>query len=59
MNLHGPTVSLVPLALEHVADFCRYSAEPTLWDWWLRKPPVDEPTMRAEVEIALDAQAKG
>lgn len=57
--MHGPTVSLVPLSLDHVPDFLRYSADPTLWTWWLRPPPVDVATMRAEVELALAQQAAG
>lgn len=57
--MHGPTISLVPLSLDHVDDFLRYSADPTLWTWWLRQPPVDAATMRAEVALALAQQASG
>src|SRR5215471_12653465 len=57
--MKGTTVALVPLALEHVSDFLRYSSDPTLWTWWLRQPPVDAATMRSEVETALVQQKNG
>jgi hypothetical protein len=57
MTLTGSTISLVPLSLRHLANLLRYSKEPELWTWWLRKPPVDEPGMRAEIELALRQQA--
>ncbi|QYM78400.1 GNAT family N-acetyltransferase [Horticoccus luteus] len=57
--MEGPTISLVPLSLDHVSDFLRYSADPTLWTWWLRPPPIDAATMRAEVTLALEQAATG
>ena len=57
--LAGPTISLVPLSLEHVADYLRYSPDVTLWTWWLREPPLDERTMREEVTRALEQQTNG
>lgn len=59
ITLDGTHVSLVPLSLDYVSDLCRYSGEPTLWTWWLRKPPVDLATMEQEVELALRQQAAG
>jgi RimJ/RimL family protein N-acetyltransferase len=59
MTLTGATVSLVPLRLAHVADFLKYSKEPSLWIWWLRRPPNDEATMVQEVELALSQLANG
>jgi RimJ/RimL family protein N-acetyltransferase len=58
-TMRGTTVELVPLMLEHVSDFLRYSSDPTLWTWWLRQPPVDAATMRSEVETALAQQRSG
>lgn len=59
ISLEGTRVSLVPLRLEHVAELLRHAADPTLWTWWLRRPPVDEATMRAEIALALQQQATG
>jgi RimJ/RimL family protein N-acetyltransferase len=59
ISLRGTLVSLVPLSLDHVSDLCRYSAEPTLWTWWLRPPPVDVATMKQEVGQALHQHATG
>ncbi|MEO6876618.1 MAG: GNAT family protein [Opitutaceae bacterium] len=59
MVLSGNTVELVPLSFDHIADFLRHSPDPSLWTWWLRKPPVDEAAMRAEVETALAQQKQG
>ncbi|MCC5839992.1 MAG: GNAT family N-acetyltransferase [Opitutales bacterium] len=53
------TLSLVPLSLRHVDDFVRYCGEPSLWTWWLRKPPLDAEGMRNEVERALAQQKSG
>ena len=58
-NMKGTNVALVPLSLEHVSDFLRYSSDPTLWTWWRRQPPVDAATMRNEVEAALAQQKSG
>jgi len=55
----GDSVSLVPLSLTHVDDFARYSGDPSLWTWWLRKPPIDSEGMRQEVELALTQQRTG
>ena len=57
MTFAGPTIALIPLSPDHLDDFCRYSVDASLWTWWLRKPPVDRETMRAQIEQAL-AQAK-
>ena len=59
MILIGATVSLVPLSLNHLADLLVYSREPELWTWWLRRPPMDEPAMRAEIDLALRQEASG
>jgi RimJ/RimL family protein N-acetyltransferase len=59
ITLVGQRVSLVPLALEHIPDFLRYSGDPDLWRWWLRQPPIDEHTMRREVEFALAQRDAG
>ncbi len=53
------SVSLVPLSLQHVEDFLRYSGDASLWTWWLRKPPMDSEGMRREVELALTQQRNG
>jgi len=57
--MNGPTVSLVPLSLDHVGDFVRYSGDVSLWTWWLRRPPVDLEGMSREVEAALVQQGEG
>jgi RimJ/RimL family protein N-acetyltransferase len=57
--MKGTTVTLVPLSLEHVSDFLRYSNDSTLWTWWLRPPPIDAKAMRAEVELALAEEKRG
>ena len=57
--MRGKTIALVPLSLDHVSDFLRHSTDPTLWTWWLRKPPVDVDTMRNEVTAALAQQKSG
>lgn len=57
--MNGPTVSLVPLTLDHVGDFVRYCGDASLWTWWLRKPPVDAERMSCEVEAALAQQREG
>lgn len=59
MTLTGPVISLIPLQLEHVVSFLKYSAEPSLWEWWQRPPPVNEAAMRVEVGLALSQQAAG
>jgi RimJ/RimL family protein N-acetyltransferase len=59
MILAGTTIDLVPLELAHIADFLKYSAETSLWTWWSRPPPLDEPAMRKEVELALAQKADG
>ena len=56
LRLEGATVSLVPLSITHLPDLLRHAADPSLWQWWIRKPPLDEVTMRAEIELALAAQ---
>ena len=58
-KMKGTTVALVPLSLEHVSDFLRYSNGSTLWTWWLLQPPIDAGTMRSEVEKALAQQKSG
>ena len=57
--MKGTTIALVPLSLDHLSDFLRYSGDPTLWTWWLRKPPVDADTMRSEITAALEQQKIG
>lgn len=57
--MKGRSVSLVPLSLDHLSDFLRYCDEPSLWTWWLRKPPVDADGMRNEIELALAEQQSG
>lgn len=59
LTLTGPTVSLVPLSLEHAGDLLKYSREPSLWTWWLRAPPTDEIAMRKEIELALSQRDAG
>jgi RimJ/RimL family protein N-acetyltransferase len=58
MGIKGKTVSLVALSLKQVGDLCRYSHEPSLWTWWIRKPPIDPATMRAEIEVALEHERR-
>ncbi len=57
--MNGRTISLIPLSLDHVSDFLRYSGDLSLWTWWLRKPPPDADGMRREVESALAQQKRG
>ncbi len=57
--MKGVTIALVPLSIEHVDDFLKHSSDPTLWTWWLRKPPIDAATMRSDVESALIQQKNG
>ena len=57
--MKGITIALVPLSIEHVDDFLKHSSDPTLWTWWLRKPPIDAATMRSDVEFALIQQKSG
>lgn len=52
-------MALVPLSIEHVGDLVKHSGDPTLWTWWMREPPLDLETMRAEVELALLQQKNG
>jgi len=59
LSLKGPSVSLVPLSIDHLADFARYCGEQSLWTWWLRKPPVDVEGMRSEIALALQQQSSG
>ncbi len=58
LRLDGTTVSLVPLARAHLADLSRGGADPDLWQWWIRKPPLDETGMRGEIELALALQTR-
>jgi RimJ/RimL family protein N-acetyltransferase len=58
-KMQGTTVALVPLSVEHIGDFLRYSGDSNLWAWWLRQPPMDAETMRSEVELALMQQKSG
>ena len=58
LRLDGATVSLVPLSITHLPDLLRHAADPALWQWWIRKPPLDEATMRAEIELALTQQGR-
>jgi RimJ/RimL family protein N-acetyltransferase len=57
--MKSTTIALVPLAIEHVSGFLKFSSDPALWTWWLRKPPIDADTMRSEVELALNQQQSG
>jgi len=59
VELIGATVSLVPLELSQLPDLLKYSGDANLWTWWVRRPPVDETTLRAEIESALASQATG
>lgn len=58
-RLKGEAVVLVPLSLEHLGDLLRHSSDPSLWTWWLRKPPVDADTMRSEITSALEHEKSG
>jgi RimJ/RimL family protein N-acetyltransferase len=57
--MKGITVALVPLSIEHVDGLLKHASDPTLWTWWLRKPPIDMETMLSEVESALIQQKNG
>ena len=59
LRLEGATVLLVPLSITHLPDLLRHAADPSLWQWWIRKPPLDEATMRTEIELALAARDCG
>jgi RimJ/RimL family protein N-acetyltransferase len=59
MILTGSKVSLIPLLSEHVDDFGHYFGEPSLWTWWLRRPPLDRDAMSAEISLALTQKAAG
>jgi RimJ/RimL family protein N-acetyltransferase len=59
ISLHGATVDLIPLSGDHVGELATYSAERSLWTWWLRPPPVDVAILAAEIEAALEAKKLG
>lgn len=59
ITLRGATVDLIPLSANHVGELLTYSVEPSLWTWWPQKPPVDEPTLRADVTAALEDKQRG
>jgi RimJ/RimL family protein N-acetyltransferase len=57
--MQSEQIKLIPLSLSHCEDFMRYANDPTLWTWWLRKPPMDLTQMQNEVQTALDQQVQG
>jgi RimJ/RimL family protein N-acetyltransferase len=52
-------IELVPLSLAHCEELVHYAQDPTLWTWWLRRPPMHLPQMQQEVQTALDQQEQG
>jgi len=52
-------IELTPLSLSHCEELIRYAQEPTLWTWWLRRPPTHLAQMQQEVQTALDQQHQG
>jgi RimJ/RimL family protein N-acetyltransferase len=52
-------IELLPLSLSHCEELVRYAQDPTLWTWWLRRPPTHLFQMQQEIQTALDQQRQG
>jgi RimJ/RimL family protein N-acetyltransferase len=58
VTLHGSTVRLEPLALDHAEGLAEVGLEPAVWRWTLARPQgVDD--IRAWIEAALAGRATG
>ena len=57
--MQSEQIKLIPLLMSHCEEFIRYANDPTLWTWWLRKPPTDLAQMQHEVQGALEQQEQG
>jgi len=52
-------IELIPLSISHCEKLIQYAQEPSLWTWWLRRPPTHLTQMQQEVQTALDQQQQG
>jgi RimJ/RimL family protein N-acetyltransferase len=59
LRLEGRVVVLEPLRLDHVDGLLEAGADSDIWTWWPLNPAQSRESMRAWVELALEAAAAG